>query len=123
MLTMHDRGYFVTVRVMPVGTVRSVRNDTAAPVADGDARVMPEPGCPPIAASDGQDAAHDGDAATEQIDAVAIEAHADGAAARRRLVTDEFVLAEARGPVGAEGAVGRAGDRILPDARRGGEEA
>src|SRR5689334_18625611 len=123
MLTMHDRRYFVTVRVMPVGTVQSARDNDAATVTSGDARGVPGPGCPMPAESGVQGAAHDGDAATEQIDAVAVEAHADGAAARRRLVADEFVLAELRSPVWPERAVGRSGDRILPGARRGGEKA
>jgi hypothetical protein len=45
------------------------------------------------------------------------------AAAPRCLETQERALAEARGPIGAEGAVGTAGHRVLVDAVRRREEA
>src|SRR5881409_3821540 len=45
-----------------------------------------------------------------------VETHAHHAAARRRLIRDELLLAEFRAPVRGECAVRRAGDRIFRDA-------
>src|SRR5262249_56113380 len=56
-------------------------------------------------------------------DRIAAEREVQEASARRGLVRDELLFAEALGPEGGEAAVRGAGHRVLVDADRGRKEA
>jgi hypothetical protein len=74
-------------------------------------------------ASDEQVGGHDGDGLPAQQNAIALQSDAHHATALRSLKRHELRLAETFAPVGTEGDVRRAGDRVLIDSRTGRKES
>jgi hypothetical protein len=70
-----------------------------------------------------QGAVEDGDGVAGEVDAVAVDGGADQAGAGGHLQPGEAVAAQAVRPVGRQGGVGAAGDRVLGDATGGCEVA
>lgn len=70
-----------------------------------------------------QGAVEDGDGVAGEVDAVPVDGGADQAGPGGCLQSGEAGVAEAGGPVGGQGGVGAAGDRVLGNACGRGEEA
>jgi len=68
-------------------------------------------------------AAEDGDRFTAQVDSIPVYLDVHDSAAARELVPDQIGFAQVALPVGAEAAVGGAGDGVFADPDAGGEEA